>query len=388
MGLGNVPFFRSLPAMGLRINTTNLRAFARLERAKRVQAKAVSETNTLRLSDPVNLKSANSQHGSEVKRALKTSQSGRDEEALRPLRSGLDAISREFFSRLSDSERVRSERLEGYGDRAPFRSNIPADAETVNRFNSENETREPEDTDLGFEATPTQEKLVQLRESLRQFVEDEVVLNSENSVFSIKESIDDTFGSGVSELFQVRLGDAGAGRSAIEIDQVSLEEVDSDEKREILNRAILINEMNFQSPRVETAVEGADVKAVIDELDEILGARGKSLVRDLRSALGVGQAFESAKEELRSELQNLGLSRSEITRASERLDDLDRLRDRARDRFSSSPLLDDLKVEFQSERRALAFSPSEISESLERSTTQEQDEEEYFQTLAASRLES
>lgn len=108
-----------------------------------------------------------------------------------------------------------------------------------------------------FDFPFSQKEMDQLRSGIAETMNDFVMKNPTMTLTDIKAQVDNVFGSGISDLFQLNHLDASAGKSVVTADKLNLKDLNPSEKEQ-LKTAIKVAKENFEEVKKNSS-HGQDI---------------------------------------------------------------------------------------------------------------------------------
>ncbi len=214
----------------------------------------------------------------------------------------------------------------------------------------------------------TQDDLHFLRGAIESALSRALRDNRESTEDDINSFVDESFGSGTSEILAASRVDVGDGHSEMRISQIAIEDLSQDDK-ETLALAFTNAKMFFvQTQEPRPIIHNLEVASKMKSLENLLGPVYHSEMNKLAQGLsGSGDGGPSeALARLRQTIEDdTTLSFSVQNQALERIDELSEFAESLKNTVSSPPLFEDLVISFKSGSYRRAFTPDEILSVLE-----------------------
>lgn len=266
--------------------------------------------------------------------------------------SGMDpAISRAHEAVQS----LREEALKGIGDREPLRTNTPIELATRSHAN--------EEYGVVKESTPTpalsQDDLSLVQNAVAEVAKKKVGGDPQISEDDLKSAIDEAFGDGISDLFDVQINDRGAGESVIQLAQFEISDLGVEDSEALKTYAANVRENYFES-KMKPVFEGEDISSQFQQLEAVLDYSGSSLIADLKAEFKRGQPSQGL-DAATERLDSLNLDESTKEKAQEILEKLTSTVESALNSYNESPLSDEGNIRFHSGRYDLAFGRDDVA---------------------------
>jgi hypothetical protein len=259
---------------------------------------------------------------------------------------------------LVNSDEVnRSTRIEGVGDRGSGVTNTtPVETPKLFPLSTTDSLNLNLITDTS--ALPEDEAL-KMRGAILQLADHFLRNNTTPSASDLQAYIDQSLGSGISDIFGVRIDDLGFGKSAVSVGQVQYNDLSSSQQDTFDLASAAVDQFFAEQPS-QRSLKGSDIADVVDQIQAALGLKGAALVADLRKSLETTNDVEQTLQNFRTQALDLGLSSSQEKSLKSLVDQLSTADSTAMNSFDSNALVDEFSITFTSNRYGPAFSPTEI----------------------------
>ncbi|MBN8555941.1 MAG: hypothetical protein J0L93_10890 [Deltaproteobacteria bacterium] len=330
--------------MGIRGLSTFLNSLRTVEKIKRENRfEATPNALAENISDSTTLASAMNFQSSSSKTSLSTQLS----QAL-------------TFSNFQSSDtQARNYSTKGIGLRDFEASNAPV-LSTESLFRGQENPNPADLTLVNFSEDPNQSDATQIRSAIFEISKEYLLVNPQSSTDELKDKIDSVLGEGVSDIFNIRIEDLGAGYSAVQADQVEtndLSEVDKD----ALKAAAVEARENYQTVSVDHALQGDDVNTILNDIQSLLGVQGVDLFEDLKISLSqIGNTSDALAQAEKTAIQ-INLPKDDQAKLKNLFDQLKNVDQQTMNSFDENILSDDFSMKFASGRYGLAFGSADIA---------------------------